>query len=83
MHIILWIMLGILGGVAATMTLNVQRSDMRKNIALGIIGALDGGSMLHLFFGDLAAQTHYIDAVLAMLGTVFLIVLARHLRSFQ
>lgn len=84
MEIILWTILGALAGyIASIATQNNVQQPMLYNILLGIIGALDSGSLLNLI-GLKNANTYSLDGILmVILGSVTLIGLAKLIKKIK
>jgi uncharacterized membrane protein YeaQ/YmgE (transglycosylase-associated protein family) len=81
MGIILWIVFGALAGWIASMLMKTDaQQGSFANIAVGIVGALIGGFVMH-FLGQSGVTGFNIYSLLvAVLGAVILIAILRALR---
>ena len=83
MSLLAWIVLGLIAGVVAKMLVpGRDPGGCILTIAIGIAGALLGGWLSTLLgYGGLAARLDWRNLVIAVLGSVVLLILWRLLRG--
>ncbi len=80
MGIIGWIILGALAGWVAKM-ITKEEGGLLKNIILGIIGAVVGGGIVQLLGGSDINGFNLYSFVVAVLGAMLIIYIARAIRK--
>lgn len=80
MDILLWIVVGALAGWVASIIMNTDREQGAfMNIVLGVIGAAVGGFVMNLFGASGVTGFNVYSVLVAILGAVIVIGLARTL----
>jgi len=80
MSIIGWIVLGLIAGFIASKIVNSQGSGIVLDIVLGIIGALVGGWLLHLFGEAGITGFNLYSMVVAIIGAIVVLVVYHAIR---
>jgi uncharacterized membrane protein YeaQ/YmgE (transglycosylase-associated protein family) len=77
MHIIFWIIVGIIAGaLARSVVPNPERGGWGTDLVIGLVGALIGGFVFQLFLGH--SYAGWIGStVVAFVGAVILLVIVR------
>ena len=78
MHIITWILLGLLSGFIASKIVNKQGSGAMLDILLGIVGAVVGGWVFTMLGGHGVSGLNIHSLLVAVAGAV-LVLLTFHL----
>ena len=74
MGIISWIILGLIAGFIASKIVNRTGSGFIIDIVLGIIGAIVGGFIFHLFGGAGVTGLNLYSILVAIVGAVVVLV---------
>jgi uncharacterized membrane protein YeaQ/YmgE (transglycosylase-associated protein family) len=74
MSIIGWIILGLIAGFIASKIVNRTGSGLIVDVVLGIVGALVGGFIFHLFGGAGVTGLNIYSLVVATVGAVVVLV---------
>ena len=77
MHIIGWIILGLIAGFIASKIVNKQGEGFWLDIVLGIVGAVVGGYIFSLFGAAGATGLNFYSLLVAIVGSV-VVLLAYH-----
>jgi len=80
MSIIGWIVLGLIAGFIASKIVNSQGSGIVLDIVLGIIGALVGGWLLHLFGEAGITGFNLYSMIVAIIGAIVVLVVYHAIR---
>jgi uncharacterized membrane protein YeaQ/YmgE (transglycosylase-associated protein family) len=80
MSIIGWIVLGLIAGFIASKIVNSEGSGIVLDIVLGIIGAIVGGWLLHLFGEAGITGFNLYSMVVAIVGAVVVLVVYHAIR---
>lgn len=80
MGIILWIILGLIAGWAASLITGNANRSIVMDIVLGVIGALIGGFIMNLFGQQGVTGFNVYSILLAIIGAVILISIGRFVR---
>jgi uncharacterized membrane protein YeaQ/YmgE (transglycosylase-associated protein family) len=82
MTILAWIILGLIaGGVASLLVPGKTPGGVLGAIVVGIVGALIGGWLATLFGGGSVSGLDWYSIILAVVGSVVLLVISRMLRT--
>lgn len=74
MSIIAWIVLGLIAGFIASKIVNKKGEGLIRDILLGIVGALIGGWLFHLFGAAGVTGLNLYSLLVAVIGAVVLLV---------
>ena len=75
MSLFAWLLLGLLAGFIASHLVNHRGEGMVLDVLLGIVGAIVGGWLFHLFGAVGVSQLNLYSLIVAVLGAVvFLLV---------
>jgi uncharacterized membrane protein YeaQ/YmgE (transglycosylase-associated protein family) len=74
MHIIGWLILGLIAGFIASKIVNKQGSGIILDIVLGIVGAFVGGYLFTLFGGQAAMGFNFYSLFVAIVGSIVVLV---------
>ncbi len=77
LHIIAWIILGLLAGWIASMVMGGRGHGVLGDIVLGIAGALIGGFFSAMFFGLPVTGLNIVSLIIAIIGAIVLIAIFR------
>jgi uncharacterized membrane protein YeaQ/YmgE (transglycosylase-associated protein family) len=78
MHILLWIISGIVAGWLTGLVMKGRGYGLLGNLVIGLLGGIIGGWLFSLF--GLAARGWLGEIVVALIGGVVLVAIARFLR---
>ena len=77
-HIITWLIIGLIAGVLASRVVRGTGLGMVRDIAVGLVGAVLGGLILHAARGGShASPSVLIEIVFAFVGAVILLIVAK------
>ncbi|MGH7106970.1 MAG: GlsB/YeaQ/YmgE family stress response membrane protein [Acetobacteraceae bacterium] len=74
MSFIVWIVLGLIAGFIASKIINKQGEGMLLDIVLGVIGAVVGGWVFHVFGMSGVSGLNIYSLVVAVVGAVVVLV---------
>ncbi len=74
MSFIVWIVLGLIAGFIASKLINKQGEGMFLDIVLGIIGAVVGGWVFHVFGMSGVTGLNIYSVIVAVIGAVVVLV---------
>jgi uncharacterized membrane protein YeaQ/YmgE (transglycosylase-associated protein family) len=74
MSIIAWIILGLIAGFVASKIVNKRGEGLLRDIILGIIGALVGGWLFHVFGAAGVTGLNLYSLLVAIVGAVVVLV---------
>lgn len=75
MHIIGWLVLGLIAGFIASKIVNRQGSGIILDIVLGIVGAFVGGYIFTLLGGHSATGFNFYSLIVAIVGAIVVLVI--------
>ncbi len=75
MGIIAWLVLGLLAGFIASKIVNHHGQGLVLDVVLGVLGALVGGLLFHLFGGEGVTGFNAWSLLVATAGAVVLLIL--------
>ncbi|PZS23506.1 MAG: GlsB/YeaQ/YmgE family stress response membrane protein [Acidimicrobiales bacterium] len=79
-HIITWIVIGLIAGLIAGKLVGGGGMGFLRDTVTGIVGAVIGGILLHLFRGGShASSSIIIEIVVAIVGAVILLLIEKSL----
>ena len=81
MSVLVWIALGMLGGLAAGWFLGVRGRPLWGDVVVGLMGALLGGFMAALLLGLDVADLDFTSVLVAAMGAALLILILHSLPS--
>ncbi|MCF3947748.1 GlsB/YeaQ/YmgE family stress response membrane protein [Acidiphilium sp. AL] len=74
MSIIAWLILGLIAGFIASKVVNKQGEGFILDMVLGIIGAVVGGFVFHLFGGAGVTGLNIYSLIVAVIGAIIVLV---------
>ena len=74
MHVIAWIVLGLISGFIASKLVNKTGEGFFLDIILGIVGAIVGGWLFHAFGMEGATGLNLYSMLVAVIGAVVVLV---------
>jgi len=80
MSLFAWLFLGLLAGFIASHLVNHRGEGMVLDILLGIVGAVVGGWLFHLFGGSGVTQLNLYSVLVAVAGAVLFLFIYHALR---
>ena len=80
MSLFAWLLLGLLSGFIASHLVNHRGEGMVLDVLLGIVGAVVGGWLFHLFGATGVTQLNLYSLVVAVAGAVLLLVVYHAIR---
>ncbi len=80
MHLIAWLILGLVAGFIGSKIVNKSGSGLIVDILLGIIGAFAGGYLFRTFGGHGVTGLDLYSLLVAVVGSVVVLVLFHALR---
>src|ERR1051326_1506823 len=80
MSFLAWIVLGLIAGFIGSKIVNRRGEGILLDILLGVVGAFAGGWMFRIFGGRGVSGLHLYSLFVAVIGSVFLLVLYHALR---
>jgi uncharacterized membrane protein YeaQ/YmgE (transglycosylase-associated protein family) len=80
MSIIGWIIIGLIAGFIASKMVNRQGSGFYVDILLGIVGGVVGGWLFHLFGGSAMTGINLYSLLVAVIGSVVVLVVFHAIR---
>lgn len=81
MSILAWIVLGLIAGFVASKIINKRGEGLLLDILLGIIGALVGGWLFHIFGAAGVTGLNLYSLLVAVVGAVVVLVIYHALRG--
>ena len=81
MSVLAWIVLGLIAGFIASMLVNKRGEGMLLDIVLGIVGAIAGGWLFHLFGSSGVTGFNLWSVMVAVIGAVVLLLIVHTLRG--
>lgn len=81
MSILAWIVLGLIAGFVASKIINKRGEGLLLDILLGIIGALVGGWLFHVFGAAGVTGLNLYSLLVAIVGAVVVLVIYHALRG--
>ena len=75
MSILAWIILGLIAGFVASKIVNKRGEGLVRDISLGIIGALVGGWLFHVFGAAGVTGLNLYSLLVAVVGAVVVLVI--------
>jgi len=81
MSLFLWLILGLISGFIASRVVNHRGEGMVLDILLGIVGAVVGGWLFHLFGHEGVNGLNLYSIVVATVGAVVFLVLYHAIRT--
>ena len=75
MSILIWIILGLIAGVAGAKLVNREGQGFWLDIALGIIGALVGGFLFSLFGASGVTGLNIYSMIVAIVGSIVVLLI--------
>jgi uncharacterized membrane protein YeaQ/YmgE (transglycosylase-associated protein family) len=76
-HIIGWIIIGLIAGALAGMVVRGGGFGFFRDVLIGLVGAVIGGLLLHIFTGVRASSSFVVELVVAFAGAVVLLLITR------
>jgi uncharacterized membrane protein YeaQ/YmgE (transglycosylase-associated protein family) len=80
MHLIAWLILGLVAGFIASKIVNKSGEGLIRDILLGIVGAFAGGYLFRLVGGRGVTGLDLYSLIVAVVGSVVVLVLFHALR---
>lgn len=81
MSILAWVVLGLIAGFIASKIVNKRGEGLLLDIILGIIGALVGGWLFHVFGAAGVSGLNLYSLLVAVVGAVVVLVIYHALRG--
>lgn len=81
MGILAWIIVGLIGGFIGSKIVNKSGEGMLLDIALGVVGALVGGFVMHLFGTEGVNGINIWSIFVSALGSVVFLVIYHAIRG--
>lgn len=80
MSFIVWIVLGLIAGFIASKIINKQGEGLFLDIVLGVIGAVVGGWVFHIFGMSGVTGLNIYSLIVAVIGAVVVLVIYHALK---
>ena len=80
MHLIAWLVLGLVAGFIGSKIVNKSGSGLIVDILLGIVGAMAGGYLFRMFGGHGVTGLDLYSLLVAVVGSVVVLVVFHALR---
>ena len=80
MHLIAWLVLGLLAGFIGSKIVNKGGEGLVRDILLGIVGAFVGGFLFRMFGGHGVTGLNPYSLIVAVIGSVVVLVVFHALR---
>ena len=80
MHLIAWLVLGLLAGFIASKIVNKRGEGLARDILLGIVGAFVGGFIFRVLGGRGVSGLNLYSLFVAVIGSVVVLVVFHALR---
>ena len=74
-HIIGWVIIGLIAGALAGMVVRGGGFGFVRDVIVGLVGAVIGGLLLHVFTGARASSSFLVELVVAFVGAVILLLI--------
>lgn len=74
-HIIGWVIIGLIAGALAGMVVRGGGFGFVRDVVVGLVGAVIGGVLLHVFTGVHVASSFVVELVAAFVGAVILLLI--------
>lgn len=81
MSFIVWIVLGLIAGFIASKIINKRGDGVIRDILLGVIGAVVGGWLFHVFGMSGVTGLNIYSLIVAVVGAVVVLVLYHAIRG--
>jgi len=75
MSFLAWIVLGLVAGYIGSKLVNRRGEGILRDILLGVVGALAGGWLFHIFGASGVSGLNFHSLLVAVLGSVVLLVI--------
>jgi len=80
MHLIAWLVLGLLAGFIGSKIVNKSGEGLIRDILLGVVGAFVGGFLFRTFGGHGVSGLNLYSLLVAVIGAIVVLVLFHALR---
>jgi len=80
MHLIAWLVLGLLAGFIGSKIVNKSGAGLIMDILLGVVGAFVGGFLFRAFGGQGVSGLNIYSLIVAVIGSVVVLVVFHALR---
>jgi len=80
MHLIAWLVLGLLAGFIGSKIVNKSGAGLIMDILLGVVGAFVGGFLFRAFGGHGVSGLNIYSLIVAVIGSVVVLVVFHALR---
>ncbi len=81
MSFLAWIVLGLIAGFIGSKIINRRGEGIVRDILLGVVGALAGGLLFHLFGASGVSGLNLYSLMVAVIGSVVLLMIYHALRG--
>jgi uncharacterized membrane protein YeaQ/YmgE (transglycosylase-associated protein family) len=76
-HVIAWLVIGLIAGILASLVVRGTGLGFFRDIIVGLVGAVIGGLLLHVFTGTHVVVSLWKEIVVAFVGAIILLLIIR------